>query len=240
MTTSVLRDQGLWVAGTRFRPVASALALSYEAELKDDTTLGDTTRSNLPGLRVITASHEGLYDADPYDSDMDALIGAAAFPASFGADGVTEGGVAYFFRAAQSSLERSAEIGELFGYSVALAGAKGGPLVRGTLMHDAAKTVTGTGTARNLGALSSNQKAYAALHVVAASGTTPTLDVTIESDDASGFASPLTRLTFAQVSATGHDWQELASPVTDTWWRVKWTIGGTSPSFDFAVVLGLQ
>jgi len=76
--------------------------------------------------------------------------------------------------------------------------------------------------------------------VIAASGTTPTLDVTIESDDAEGMASATTRLTFTQATATTSEWQELAGAVTDDWWRAAWTIGGGSPSFTAVVVVGIR
>jgi hypothetical protein len=111
------------------------------------------------------------------------------------------------------------------------------------LLHEGstARTVTGNGTARQLGLVGATQKLYASLHVVDAS-VADTLDVKIQSDDASGMGTPTDRITFTQATAVG---AQYATPVsgpiaTDTWWRVSYTIGGTSPSFKFAVVVGIQ
>jgi hypothetical protein len=76
---------------------------------------------------------------------------------------------------------------------------------------------------------------------VAFGGTSPTLDVIVQSDDASGFPSATNRITFTQ--ATGFT-AEYATPVagaiTDDWWRVNFTIGGTaSPNFTFICVIGI-
>lgn len=69
---------------------------------------------------------------------------------------------------------------------------------------------------------------------------TPTLTVAIESDDASGFASATTRLTFdAATAAGGQILRTDGTAITDTWYRANWTISGTSPSFLFALALGV-
>jgi hypothetical protein len=76
--------------------------------------------------------------------------------------------------------------------------------------------------------------------VIAAGGTLPTLDVTVQSDDAEGFASPTTRLTFTQKSAIGAEFiTPVAGPITDTWWRVSWAIGGTTPTFGIVACVGI-
>ena len=81
---------------------------------------------------------------------------------------------------------------------------------------------------------------FLALHVVAISGA-PTFSVVLESDDNSGFTSPTTQLTSASYSAaTGSEWQSVAGAITDTYWRVKWTVtGGTSPSVSMLAVAGI-
>ncbi len=77
--------------------------------------------------------------------------------------------------------------------------------------------------------------------MVAASGTTPTLDVTIESDDGVGMGSPTTRINFAQATAIGAQWATpVAGAIADDWWRVAYTLGGASPSFTFICIIGIQ
>jgi hypothetical protein len=68
------------------------------------------------------------------------------------------------------------------------------------------------------------------LAVTAASGTTPTLDVVIQtSHDGTTWR---TAHTFTQATATGT--QRASFPV-DRFVRATWTVGGTTPSFTFAV-----
>jgi hypothetical protein len=83
---------------------------------------------------------------------------------------------------------------------------------------------------------------YAALHVLSVAGTaTPTITARVESSVDNTFASPTTRLTFAAATAvSGQTLRTAGTAITDTWWRVAWTISGTTPSFLFAAALGIQ
>lgn len=238
MAEHILRDQKLWLDGFDFTGVMNQLALDYGAEVVDRTAFGSTARQRLGGLKTVTAQHEGFFDADPFDAALFSRIGTPDVPMSFASDDATEGSTAYSFLAELAEYSPGGAVGEMFAFSVGAEAS--GSLIRGTLMHDAARTTTANGTAQQLGVVSATQTLYGALHVVAASGTTPTLDVTVESDDAMGFATPTTRLTFAQKTAIGSEWLTLAGPVTDDWWRIAWTIGGGTPSFTFVVFLGIQ
>jgi len=176
-----------------------------------------------------------------YDGDLfDVYHNARTSPLSVAATSA-DGGVAYTMRTVMSTLSPlGGSVGDLSALSVDAVGAGGVRPVRGLIMHpETARATSGSGVARQLGAVSSSQTVYAALHVVAASGTTPTLDVIVESDDASGFATPTTRLTFAQTAGKTAGWQSAAGAIADDWWRVGWTVGGTDPSFTFAVVVGI-
>jgi hypothetical protein len=69
---------------------------------------------------------------------------------------------------------------------------------------------------------------------------TPTITARIESDNASGFPSATTQLTFTGATAIGGQFLSTSgSAITDDWWRVAWTITGTSPSFLFAMAFGI-
>jgi hypothetical protein len=71
------------------------------------------------------------------------------------------------------------------------------------------------------------------LNVTAASGTSPTLDVVVE--DTLDGTNWNTVGTFAQRTAAGRQVIDITSPFSGRL-RVRWTIGGTSPSFTFSVV----
>lgn len=94
-----------------------------------------------------------------------------------------------------------------------------------------ARTVSGNSGPLNGYGIASTLRAQ--LNVTAASGTTPTLDVVIE-DSVDGGATWNTVGTFAQKVAAGREVINVTTPFTGML-RVRWTIGGTGPSFTFAV-----
>jgi hypothetical protein len=71
------------------------------------------------------------------------------------------------------------------------------------------------------------------IKVTSVSGTTPTLDVYVEGKfEVSGDYKPLAYQT--GITATG-SWFFTINPLIFRYIRVKWVVGGTSPSFTFAV-----
>lgn len=82
---------------------------------------------------------------------------------------------------------------------------------------------------------------YAAMHVTAVSGTNPTLDMIIRSDELVGMASPTTRFTFTQKTAIGAQWMTpISADIIDTYFQASFEIGGTDdPSFTVAVILAM-
>lgn len=104
----------------------------------------------------------------------------------------------------------------------------------------AARTATGNGSAVAAVGPTATQRVYAALQVVAASGTTPSVTVKIQSAPASNFASPTDRITFTAATAAGWQFSSTAlGEITDGHWRATWTISGTTPSLTFAVMFGI-
>ena len=97
-----------------------------------------------------------------------------------------------------------------------------------TLAASAARTTTGDGTTiDNEGDLVGHFK----LAVTATSGT-PTLDVTIQGQDAAG--DWFTLGTFTQ--ATGTTTQTIGVPLAGRKIRARWVIGGGTPSATFSVI----
>jgi hypothetical protein len=241
MSTQVLTNCRLHLGGYELSGISNSIGIDYGAEMKDDTVFGTAgTRSNKPGLKTVKINGHGFWDAD-YDEALYNRIGAAREVASLTPEGQTVGDRAFFTRGVNGAYNPlTGEIGELVGFDIDLAAANT-LLVRGQVGALGTKTVTGTGSGIQLGAVLAAQKIYAALHVKnTIAGTTPTLNVIVESDDNSGFTTPTTRLTFTQVTTViGAQWQELAGAITDDWWRVKWTLGGTTPSYPLFVSFGI-
>jgi len=154
------------------------------------------------------------------------------------ADASSEGSIAYFFKALHSSYNLGAQVGELHSFSAEAVGAD--RLIRGNILANKEDVSSSANSdAQQLGAVSSSQKIWAALHVLEASDS-DTLDVMIESDAADDFSgSETTRITFDQVNAIGSQFMTFDGAITDTWWRSDFTITGSDPSFSFIVLMGI-
>lgn len=101
-----------------------------------------------------------------------------------------------------------------------------------------AKTATGTSNAMPLGSQSlrlGQQLLELGLNITAVSGTTPTLDLTVEwsFDGGVTFLVGEPADTFTQKTAAGSGAKVFTAKGNA--YRVKWTIGGTTPSFTFSV-----
>lgn len=238
MATFVLTNPKCWLHGYELQGVLSTLALRSGAELKDATAFGDATRTRKGGLHTVEAQLEGYYEPAAIDAQLFSRVGSVDVPFTAAPENAGTAGVrAFAMLAALGEYRLGGELGEMTPLSLPLQ--SGGPLVRGLIVHNAARTSTAAGTAYQLGQVAAGQKLYAALHVTAASAA-DTLDVIVESDDAEGMASPSSRAAFTQATAITAEWKEVAGAITDDWWRVSWTIAGTSPSFSFAVFLGIK
>jgi hypothetical protein len=238
----VLHNQRVWLGGYDLSGLINSLALERGVETRDAATLANNTRIQLPGLKTMAASLKGLWDtADGLDEELFNRVGLADAPMSYAASGAAEGDVAYSFLALLAEYSPGATIGDILEFASTAEAAGRDGLVRGTLMHNAQRTTSADGTARQLGAVADGQKLFGALHVTAGSGAAPTLDIIVESDSDSGMAGATTRMTFAQQIGVGFEWATpIAGPITDEWWRISWTLAGGSPDFEFIIPLAIQ
>jgi hypothetical protein len=100
-----------------------------------------------------------------------------------------------------------------------------------TMVQSAARTASGdSGSLAGWGPAATLR---VQLDVTAASGTSPTLDVVIE--DTLDGTNWNAIATFAQKIAVGREVLNVTTLFADRL-RVRWTIGGTTPSFTFSVV----
>jgi hypothetical protein len=231
MAPLVLTNAKILMGGYNLSGYSNNVALNSEVEMLDDTVFGTSgTRSNKPGLKNITFT-AGMFWDTALDAMMFGRIGATSEVISCAPEGNVEGDTSYLFKAFQGVYNpMGGGVGEIMRGDLD-GKAAGVPLVRGYLMATGAKVASGNGTGGLYGAVSATQRIYSALHVVAISGSAvPTITCIIESDDAAGFATPTTRLTHDAMIAIGSNWKEAAGPITDTYWRAKWTVSGTNPS----------
>jgi hypothetical protein len=212
-------------------------------ESLDKTAWGDSTRVHRVGLSAVSISASGNQDFSATGVDVvlkDAVTSDDSIITMAG-QGDAIGDVAYSARSMVASyVPLQGAVGDLGVFNVS--GMGSGHWFRGRLLHPrGVETDTDEGEAVQSGVAAATQRMFAVLHVFAVSGTSPTLDVIVESDDNSGFTDGSTRMTFAQASAVG---SQMLGPIagpggSDSYWRAAWTIGGTdTPTFDFAVSFG--
>lgn len=242
-----LTDAAIYFGGADLTGDSNRLELGAGVEEKDATTFGTNGwRSRAAGLKTADFSGGGFLQlgTGSVEETLFTNLASTSVAAMSVAATSTDGDVAYTFQPLLTSLRHVAQIGELAQWEGNIAGRDRYGLVRGRILHpdSTARTATGSGTARQLGAVGVDQHLYASLHVLSVSGTdTPTLTVKVQSDDNSGMTSATDRITFSAASATGSQWAtRVAGAITDDWWRVTWTISGTNPSFLFVAVVGIQ
>ncbi|MET8401388.1 hypothetical protein [Streptomyces sp900116325] len=239
----VLLDARLFAPGADLSGASNKIELTSEIEDKESTNYrSGGWKEVIGGLGSAEISGEGQWEAgDPSkvdDASWSTLGGVG--PYTVCPTDSTVGALAYI----TSGMRADYKVGDAVGEVAPWAGTvkSSWPLVRGQIAHPpgTARTATGTGTAVQLGAIPAGKRLYAALHVLSVAGTTPSITARIESDDAAGFASPTTQLTFGAATApSGQILRGNGTAVTDTYFRVAWTISGTAPSFMFAVSLGI-
>ncbi|WP_406420904.1 hypothetical protein [Streptomyces sp. NBC_00842] len=241
----VLLDARLFAPGADLSGASNKIELTSEIEDKDVTNYRSSGwKEVIGGLGSAEISAEGQWEAgDPSkvdDASWSTLGGVGPYTVCPTDSAV--GALAYLTSGMRADYKVGDAVGEVAPWSGTVKSSW--PLVRGQIAHPPglARTTTGTGTALNLGAIPAGKRLYAGLHVLSVAGTAaPTITARIESDDAAGFASPITRAVFTPATAPGG--QVLRTdglPITDTYYRVAWDVTGTTPSFMFTISLGIR
>lgn len=238
MANQILSNARLLVGEYDLSGDANQLAIDYKAELLDDTTLGDTARSRVGGLKAFAFSAEGFWN-DATDAVLFDSVGLVDVPVTILPNGQAVGDLAFLAKIATAQYSPpGGEVGDLVKFQIAGESA-GLPVVRGALLELNTRTATGNGAAVDLGALAAGDRLWAALHVTGlSSGAAVT--VKIQSAATSG-GSYTDRITFSAASASGNRAQFLSVPgaVTDAYWRAQWTITGSTPSVGLAISAGI-
>lgn len=205
-------------------------ALTFKGPYEHEGSLaGAGTQAERELLRRL-AEDPATYFCDLLESDPEAS------PVS------DPGDAALFYACHVSDPGLPRQKGTLNRFTVSLKGGGGYPYA-GVVHHtNAGDTPLGSGststTPQQLGTVPAGYVLAILVCVVdppGLTGTTPTVDADIESDNDVGFASPTTRASITQVLPAGTPSAELlvldgdTSPITDDWWRVTFDIGGTSP-----------
>ena len=230
-----LQNQQIFLNGDQLSSVLNQIGLNYSAEMLDSSTFGTGSRKRLAGLKTVGAEVSGFWAPSTTTStgrekDMFDAVGRTSTDVmSFGAEDATVNSRAFFFRPKVASFNLLGSIGEIAPFTL---GAEGdGELIRGLVAENGTRTGTGNGTIINLGQVAAGQRIYASLHATSVTGS---WTVIIQSDNSTGFGTPLTRLTFSAVStSTGSvdgQWRNsTGGAITDTHWRAVVTESTGSP-----------
>lgn len=195
-----------------------------------------------PGLKSFDTQIDGFgdYDATGISSQFTpTTLGSQQLVSIAPTGGATAGDVALFGRQLIGNINTpGGNVGDMaaFGMSCTSDTAWANGMV---LAPSATRTTTGNGAITAMTGPTASQRLYVGLHVTAASGTTPSLTVSIQSAALVGFGSPTTRATFTAAATTGWQFISVTGAITDGFWRAVFTITGTTPSFTSTVLLGV-
>lgn len=243
----ILKDPALWLSQLDLTPHTSALALSIEHAMKDNTKVDDDTIIEKGGFQMVDWGLSGFIDTGAglvderlfTDLGLDGKVIAYGAPENAGAENTPM----YFFKGTQARYVGAYEVGEFNKFE---AGGRGsGRVVRGVPIHNALATadeVTGNGTNYNVGAVAADEFLYAAILIFDVQGTsTPTLTPKLQSDVDGVFATPTDQITFAAQTAVGSVFAtRVAGPITDSFWRADFAISGTAPQFKWAMLMAID
>lgn len=155
-----------------------------------------------------------------------------------------DGDIAYFVPVLQTNYKLGGKIGDILPFHQEVKNRLQYAPVAGKILLPKQVLPSGAtnGTVTVLPATSATQSLYAVLHVFAVSGTSPTVDVLVKSAALVGFASPTTRITFAQQVAAGESYAvPIPGAITDGFYRITATVGGSAtPTVTAAVAVAVQ
>lgn len=241
MAVQVFRDCDILIAGYSVKSQHNEAAVELGHEERDPTVFGANSRLVKAGLKTGVINLSGFFEAGQTPERIDDILAqiVEGQEVSVWPDTFAEGKRGFGMIVSKSSHQPvGGAVGDLAPFNVGLTAA--GEVQLMTSLQASTRTVTGNGSQFQLGTVAATQKIIGVLQVLAVSGTTPTLDVKIQSDT-SGFASPIDRITFPQMTQAGINAFSVLSANgsfgSDDFWRATWTIGGTTPSFIFVVGL---
>jgi hypothetical protein len=221
----------------------NSVEITADAGAVDRSTFGVTTRVHRAGQFGGSISLGGLMFEDTTEVAKAIFdrLGTANVLMSVIPQGNAAGNVAYFLKSVSSQFGPGGQVGNQYAFNASALASGHLPMVRGRLEHaKAARAASGVTAGYQLGAVASGQRVYVGAHVFTVTGVGATMTVELESDDNGAFSSPTSRITMTPATAATSELLSLDGPVTDTWWRLKYTIAGAGPSIEWAGVIGIR
>lgn len=250
MAKFVLQNVRLFAGGVDLTSNSNKAEISVEFEEKDATPFaatGGVWHESLAGIASSTINASGQWEAAA-NATGPQLPDDALYPSLGSIHGVTlcpataaDGAVAYVGGFLRQNYTAGGAVGDVAPWQANWQG--NWPVARGiVLAPPSARTTTGTGTIFQItgGVPTANDFLIGTLHVLSVAGTTPSVTATVQSAALVGFGSPTTRLTFNAANAPGGQVLRVAGPITDQFFRLSYTISGSTPSLLFMSGLGVS
>ena len=200
------------------------------------TTFSQDSKTFILDVKDASMTFSGLADTLPtgINKIMDDRHGSASVLVTYAVEDA-HGAYAYLIDAAEADIGNESSISGLLRISGTFQAQQDGGDSGVIIFPVTIDTATANGAVHDRGVGNTTSAGNVAhLHVTAASGTTPTLDVLIQMDTNAAFTSPTTLVTFTQaVAATSQRVENTTS--TERYIRISYTIAGTTPAFTFAV-----
>ncbi|MFM2078534.1 MAG: hypothetical protein RJA49_2424 [Actinomycetota bacterium] len=222
----------------------TSMEFGVDVATRDSTTFGTVPFATaVPSIRSLVCNLDGFQDfaAGALDEWLRANVGGTVVATLAPLSGAV-GTVAAISRGVLGGYRPiNAAVGDIPAVQVVV-NPGGTPVAEGLVVQASTTpvTVTASTVGQQIGAISAAQNVFAAIHVLSVAGTaSPSISAQIQSGPTLGGAYVNRGAAGAALTAVGGQWLStaLAAPVTDTFWRVTWTITGTTPSF--AVVASL-
>lgn len=248
----ILKNKVFALGGYRFSADANTFNLNLEAPSVDISSFEDPANRYRKGPLDGRITLGGGLTAKAEKKIVTDLAAAEAVcePFTLFLESGALGSMAAFLEAEAFTWQRTGQRGSLIEFSSEIYGQ--GLLHLGKVLLNnvggSALAATGSGTAIDLGVtLGAGQQLVSTLHVLnppGVQGTSPTLDMVIESDADAGFAAPTVRQNFAQV--TDEPAAELlvrdgdTDPITPhTFYRPRYTIGGSGVGYTVMMAIAI-
>ncbi len=242
MAKEVIKNASLFLHSLNLASNANSVEFSMTAEKVATTNFASSGwEESVAGIRSTELSCELMLEsaADP-ESTLSTLVENATdvpFSVTKTYPPATED-VCWFTTVVSLYLTLKAVLGQLWSGSMKFGNRA--HAVRGYVVeYNADRTATGVSASCTMPAAAATDRVWIAVHVTAATGTTPTLDLVLESDALDTYGSPTTRITVAQFTDVGSYIGYIAGAVTDVEYRVSATVGGTTPHFTYMVAMGI-
>lgn len=229
----------MWLDGFPSACYLNEFSMDGEVDTAETTTLCKSSKTYIPGLSDATVSMSGFFDTDTVNptTTFEYLLNQrnrTIFPVMYAPEGGTSiGDPAYLLNGFLTGNSVGTTVDEAATVELEFQSNTG--FERGIILEPTTtETTTGNNGTSHDNLVSTTNGGSAILSVETATGTTPTLVVTLQhSADNSVWA---TLATFSSQNAQNAEYITFSGTV-QRYTRAIWTIGGTTPSFTFNVAI---